>query len=291
MNKSKYVLLGGGLGDIVLSTPIYQALKLKYSTHKICVLYKTDSQEQILRNNPHIDALVKFNIYYKVLSYFRFIKPYTIEYAYLRPSFAYTDKKAQEIIAEMVDVSLEHPKLQIFLSTQEDIEAQNMLAEYKNPIVIHVTSLTSKDQMWPVEYWVKLIKSLPQYTFLQIGLTSEQYIPGSIDLRGKTKVRLSMALVKHAASFIGVVSFLSHVTNAFNKPGVVLFGPSSTDVWGHINNINVVKNLPCSPCVDLLIGSVCPYGQPCMKLISVEEVHSALLSQIGNLNEEEKVGG
>jgi hypothetical protein len=51
-------------------------------------------------------------------------------------------------------------------------------------------------------------------------------------------------------------------------------------VWGHHNNINVYKNAPCSPCLDLLSSRKCPYGNKRMNTITVEEVKTAILAQI-----------
>jgi ADP-heptose:LPS heptosyltransferase len=113
-----------------------------------------------------------------------------------------------------------------------------------------------------------------------MGGRKEVRIDGTVDLRGATSLRLSVGLLKYVKSFIGVVSFLAHATNAVDTPGVVLFGPSAPEVWGHPNNINISRHLRCAPCIDTLIGEPCPYGAPCLSEITVEQVSAALAQQV-----------
>jgi hypothetical protein len=80
-----------------------------------------------------------------------------------------------------------------------------------------------------------------------------------VDLRGETSVRESVALLRHALAFVGVVSFLAHATNATGTPAVVLFGPSAPNVWAHPNQMVINKSLRCAPCIDTLAGHPCPY--------------------------------
>lgn len=88
------------------------------------------------------------------------------------------------------------------------------------------------------------------------------------------------ALLKGASGFVGVTSSFSHATNAFGTPGVVLFGPSAPEVWGHANNVNLSRNLPCAPCIDVLHNAPCPYGAECMQTITVAQVQEALRRQL-----------
>ena len=80
---------------------------------------------------------------------------------------------------------------------------------------------------------------------------------------------------KHSLNH-GVDSFFGHVASAFDITGIILFGDSSPFVYGHDNNINIYKSLPCSPCFELLGGSSCPYNIACMKEISIEMVSNEI---------------
>jgi ADP-heptose:LPS heptosyltransferase len=282
MKKRIYIETYGGLGDIALLTPVFQELRLLWPQAKIIALCSKPDHLKVLENNPHIDVLkvlkMRHRVYYKICSRIGLMKVHSVKYAGLRPSFSYSIR-ASEVIAEMVGITLRDANVQISLTEEEDVYAKKTLQPYANPFIIHITSVATKNQMWPIEKWNELVASMPGYTFIQLGLPNEEKVAGAVDLRGKTSIRESMALVKHAKGFVGVVSFLAHVTNAFNTPGVVFFGPSTLAVWGHPNNINISKNLPCSGCVDWLKWTACPYGKPCMHLITVKEVQEAIEKQ------------
>jgi ADP-heptose:LPS heptosyltransferase len=84
---------------------------------------------------------------------------------------------------------------------------------------------------------------MPAYSFIQFGTSEETKINGAIDFRGKISFSEATAIVKHSLSFVGINSSSSHVTNAFGTSGVVLFGASNPETWGHENNINLYKNI------------------------------------------------
>ena len=180
----------------------------------------------------------------------------------------------------MLDVKLHNPNVEIFLNDSEIAEAQRTLQKISNPIILHPTSKCSINQNWEHSKWEALIKSMPNFNFIQIGLEKEKKISGTINLCGKQTLRQAIALIKCAPLFVGVDSVFAHATNAFRTNGVVLFGDSSPKHWGHDNNINIYKNLRCSPCIDRLYGQdCCPYNKKCMNSITVEEVRNALLTQ------------
>jgi ADP-heptose:LPS heptosyltransferase len=285
--KTIRVLTHGGLGDILLSAPSFKALRQKYPAAKISVYCLSKSHMEVYKGNPHIDRLTMASFWANpalyLLYYLKKVKLYSIDYGHLIPSINYS-VNATEIIAGMLNVELKDKKIEVFLTGEEESAAKRILAEYRNPIVLHVSSITSKNQEWPLKNWEDLIGMMPDHTFIQLGLTNDAKVKGAIDLRGKTGFRVALAIIKHSLSFVGVVSSFSHATNAFDTPGVILFGASSPQVWGHSNNINIYKALRCAPCIDLLHGSLCPYGKPCMKSITVDDVRNALLRQLGASN-------
>ncbi|HYC29679.1 MAG TPA: glycosyltransferase family 9 protein [Chitinophagaceae bacterium] len=282
------ILSWGGLGDVLLSTAAIRALKEQNSNCKLIVYYSTKQHREIYLNNPHIDELRSTSLYTRPLEYVRYclgkIRFRHYNYGTLLPSLYYR-KNAMDIIAEMLGVKLKHRQLQIFLTPAEDKQAKAILSAYKNPIILHTTPTFSKNKEWEHHNWEKLVEEMPDHTFIQLGLANEEKVKGAVDLRGTTTFRQATALVKHAMSFVGVDSGLAHSTNAFGIRGVVLFGPSNPHIWGHDNNINMYKPPRCSPCIDLLGGSKCPYGLLCMKAITVAEVKNALLEQLNTPGE------
>jgi ADP-heptose:LPS heptosyltransferase len=284
MKKNAFrIVPWGGLGDILLTTPAMKAIKEATPDRKLEVFCRTKRHMEIYKNNPYIDRLkpatFSANPIRYILYMLKAIKIHEAVYSVLSPSLVYK-KNATEIIAEMLNVELIDKNVQVFLTKGEEDNAKQLLSSYQNPVCIHITSNCSKNQNWPLEYWEELVSQLPEYTFVQLGLENEDVVKGAIDLRGKMSFRESLAVLKQSKSFVGVVSSLSHATNAFNVPGVILFGASLPEVWGHANNINLYKHFRCAPCIDVLGGSTCPYGKPCMTEITVSEVKAALIRQM-----------
>lgn len=284
MRKKVFRIISyGGFGDVLLSTPLFSAIKQKYPHSRVIVYCMKKRDRDIYRDNPYIDDLRSTSFIRNPVAYakryFKLTQFYWLNYPHVNPSLTY-EKNAARIIAEMVGINLDNPRLEVYLSSEEEKWGREKLAAYRNPIAIHITSWTSGNQQWPLRNWEELVKSLPGYTFIQLGSSNEEKVEGAIDLRASTTFREALAILKSSMSFVGIVSSFSHATSAVGIPGVVLFGPSTPLVWGHDNNINLYKNLRCAPCVDILLDSPCPYGKTCMSTITVEEVRNALLSQL-----------
>jgi ADP-heptose:LPS heptosyltransferase len=290
MSRKIYrILTRGGLGDILLATPALKALKEKYPTCKIKVLCDNRKEvREIFQNNPYISSAETISLFTTPYEYLlwgsrwgmRKLKLHDFSYGDLYPCLFGT-KSAKDLIAEEgYEVELSDRKIQLFLAEEEEKKAKELLSGYKNPVIMHIKSRTSKNQEWPLRNWDELVRSMPECSFIQLGWGDEDKVEQAVDLRGKTSFRESFALIKYAKGFVGINSALSHVTNAFDIPGVVLFGPGPPIIWGHPNNINLYKPVRCAPCLDLLSGNPCPYGKPCMTNITVEDVRSAILSQL-----------
>jgi len=280
--KSIRLATVGGLGDVLLSTPVYRTLKKIHGNSRIKVYCRNRTEIQLLNGNPYIDKLwtVPFHkALYCFIHYYLRLKGYHNLHYGINPSL-FPGKNASDSIAEILGLNQEDNKLEIYLTKKEEAKAKARLSPYRNPIIIHGCGVSSDNKNWSVQRWEQLIREMPDYTFIQLGLSKEARLTGAIDFRGKTTIRESIALIKYGLSFIGVDSSLSHATNAFDVAGVVLFGPSTPVVWGHSNNINLYKATRCSPCIDLLKNSRCPYGKECMQNIEVLDVKAAVLAQI-----------
>lgn len=273
----------GGIGDALLATPAFRALKERAPDRRLIVYCAQPSHVEIYRHNPYIDVLrppgPRSRVERFVLTRVRRVPVREPAYGLLRPTLFYT-RHAVHIIGEMLGVAITHERLIVRLTDDEERAARALLAPYAIPIVIHVTSHFSANQHWPPEHWAALVERNPRYTFVQIGLPSERAVPGAVDLRGAVPLRTAMAVVKHAHSFVGVVSSFAHVTNAVGTPGVIFHGPSAAATWGYAHNVNLDAREPCAPCVDILGPQPCPYGSPCLRAISVRDVERALETQL-----------
>lgn len=273
------IITWGALGDGLVITPVFKALKQKHPGCKIMVFYSNPGHREILRGNPYIDSLNTTSFWRSpwqfTLYHFRPEKFHYTNFNFVSVDFAYR-KHVKEIAAEIFDVELDDKKLQVFLTPDEEAAARERLAPYPNPITMHITSRCSKNHMWMRERWEQLVREMPEFTFVQVGHLDEEKIEGVLDLRGAASIREAIALIKHSVSFVGIESVFAHATNAVGTEGVVLFGDSSVEAYGHENNINLHKAVPCAPCLHLLWGYTCPYNNECMHNITVADVRKAL---------------
>jgi ADP-heptose:LPS heptosyltransferase len=284
--KNSNIRIGGwgGIGDALLATPLFRAIKEQLPGSRTIVYTFTYKHYDVFLNNPYIDKIWKpGHLTYAVglfLDKFKPVKLFAPAYGSLWPGLLYS-KNATEIIAEMFGITLEHKRVEIFLTKEEEEISKQIVSPYSTPVAIHATGKCSRNKNWPISYWTELVRRNPQYTFLQLGASNEELIPGVVDLRVKyPSLRTQFAVLKYVKAFVGVESSFAHATNAFGTPGVVLFGPSTPLVWGHSNNLNLYRGLHCAPCIDILLGNRCPYGAPCMSEISVPEVERALEQQL-----------
>jgi ADP-heptose:LPS heptosyltransferase len=277
------VLSCGGLGDTLLATPALRAVKEQQNGRRIVVYCTRPEQCDLYRGNPYIDHIVppgRLSRYERLTRTVLLRRPLVKDnYGVLMPSMFY-ERHATELIAKLFGVQLTDRRLLIFLTAEEEAEAQRLLAPHREPVIIHITSHFSSNQDWPFESWTALVRNNPQYTFVQVGLAREPLVPGAIDLKGKVSLRIAVALLKHARSFVGVDSFFANATNAVGTRGVALYGPSPPSIWGHPNNQNLYLGVPCAPCIDLLQSQTCPYGIECMSGLTVRQVEDALREQM-----------
>lgn len=270
----------GGIGDTLLLTPAIRSLKQQYPDCKIYVYYRLKAHMEVLLHNKYIDRLRYWwalrGVFNYLLSLLGFAEVRYVNYGLLAPSLLY-HAHASEIIGEMLGVKIDTAQMDCFLTREEEIAAKKIVERYPNPVSIQVTPGSSQNKRWPTENWEKLVINNPHYTFIQLGSSNDELIRGTVNMCGKT-IRESFAIVKETKAFVGVDSAFGHAAAAFQKPAVILFGPSTPVTWGNATSKNLYNPPHCSPCIDKLLASPCPYGIPCMSNITVSEVEQALSS-------------
>jgi ADP-heptose:LPS heptosyltransferase len=92
-------------------------------------------------------------------------------------------------------------------------------------------------------FWNELINLLKEeYDIIQIGMPGEKKLDGVKDfLIGKPLDELT-EMVKYQDLLVAVDNFFPHLCHLIPKPGVVLFGPSDPLIFGHKENINILKD-------------------------------------------------
>jgi len=136
-----------------------------------------------------------------------------------------------------------------------------------------------KNKEWYPERFQEVVARLQgRAALVQLGSLSDPPLKGALDLRGKTSLRESAAILANAIVFIGLDGFLMHLARAVECRSVIVYGGRlKPSLLGYIANKNLVGVTPCSPCWE---ENKCDYDRECMKMISVEPVVNAALEQI-----------
>jgi hypothetical protein len=108
------------------------------------------------------------------------------------------------------------------------------------------------------------------YAVVQVGAPSDPLLPGVRDLRGRTSLRETAALLSQAHLFVGLEGFLMHLARAVDCRSVIVYGGHAhPGKLGYSDNYNLFTPLPCAPCTQ---RSVCAHNRECMRAITAEEV-------------------
>ncbi len=107
---------------------------------------------------------------------------------------------------------------------------------------------------------------------------SHPLIEGAHDLRGKTTLRQSAAILANSLVFVGLVGFLMHLARAVDCRAVIVYGGRETpSTTGYIGNTNLTGPTSCSPC---WLRNRCDYNLECMNMIPAESALEAARKQI-----------
>lgn len=90
-------------------------------------------------------------------------------------------------------------------------------------------------------YWKELVEKIPKSIHIvQIGLEGEHQLVD--DFRKGLPMAQLRQLIKECDTWIAVDSFFQHLAWSEGKPGIVLWSVSNPDIFGHPENINLLKD-------------------------------------------------
>lgn len=132
-------------------------------------------------------------------------------------------------------------------------------------IVVHPGS-ARQEKHWLPDRWAKAIQYAQRRLLLPCVVTGGQVpaelrhiaeilgeLPKSskvINLAGRIDFLLSASIIRHAACFVGVDTAAAHVAAAFERPELVLFGPTNPFHWRPIHAASVVVRAGYSEPLD-----------------------------------------
>jgi hypothetical protein len=94
--------------------------------------------------------------------------------------------------------------------------------------LLAVHAQTRADKCWPQSHWSQLGRLLrSEYALVLLGLPPQPLVHDGDYLTAPPRWEKQIAILAHADAFVGIDSCFSHVADAFNTPGVVLYGDAA----------------------------------------------------------------
>lgn len=153
-----------------------------------------------------------------------------------------------------------------------------------NQVVIQCTSPEtlgySPLKHWSVAKYQEIADRLStRFDVIQLGSGKEPSLTGVLDLRGKTNIRESAAILAQSRFYFGYAGFLMHLARAVECRSVIVYGGRERpDQSGYIANENLFTELPCSPCWRRY---QCDFAHECMTRVDVDAAAAAIERLLG----------
>jgi len=291
-NEDKVVRVFGGLGDHICSTPMLRGLEGKKVVSSIYpYLFQGLSYIDELLYSP--DEAQYASVQFKDLYKWAFESGF--------------EGKLSEAFCKLYGVKYDGDNLDYYIFPLERkwVNEQNLGEKYilisttgGVPVVQYAdTTLTGSakprtilknwfDDRW--ESLVQMIKRELKVQVYQVGGANDIKIANCNRHYTGVDYRLSVALLEKSSGFISVDTFLQHAGHAIGRSGVVLFGPSVPEIFGHESHANVCHLESCDRNRSCLKGKELKFQwlshdfdcdtRACMKAITVDEVFTQVKS-------------
>jgi ADP-heptose:LPS heptosyltransferase len=152
-----------------------------------------------------------------------------------------------------------------------------------NQVAVQSTGLAApfalQNREWYPQRFQELCAELrSDVRVVQIGSSSDMKLEGAIDLRGKTNLRQTAAVLANSLVFIGLVGFIMHLARAVDCRSVIIYGGrEKPSITGYVANKNLYHQVRCAPC---WLRNACEFNRKCMDMVTVDQVIAATADQI-----------
>ncbi len=281
---SLVVAYGDGFGDHLLCTSLFRELRKRGQSG----LWMMSGHHALFGGNTDVDAVVPRDWRYPVLAQRWGGKSVMPDYAQIIESEDRSVPPKRHIIScmcERAGISGE-VTLRPYMNLTPQEKAGGQLAARQIAIQSSILSATMpiRNKEWKPERFQAVVNTLRYaYTFVQVGSRTDPQLEGVVDMRGKTNVRETAAIISQSLVFVGLVGFLMHLARAVDCRSVIVYGGREAP-WqsGYSCNENIFTPLPCSPC---WLWSKCDHGHRCMNEIKASRVIESIERQVDSARE------
>lgn len=283
----------GGLGDILMCTPLLQVIKEEYPavelTFAIDVKSAGDTYYQLVKNNPYIDHIVSSREVNRD-HYHLFKDISSVCLAYENSGLPWINRI--DIFANSCGFKIKNPSVYYKVEDEERAWARGFIAkalgdfarENKKLVMLHTASFDIK-RTWPIKKYTELITSLNAKRSDVIYFVNDfqklnpywSSMKNVVDI-SQYKIREIAAITEQMDLFIGPDSGPMHIAGAVGTPGIILFGsiPPESRINHYSSLESVTTSLACLGCGY----KACPFNIKCMTSLSVESIVLKILARL-----------
>jgi len=307
--KKILVISLSNLGDVILTTPVIDALRKSFLKAEIDVLVGP-ACKMVFEKNPFVKNIIKYNKrsdfgeklellrvlrsrkYDLVVDLRNTLLPYLVGARYRTGlntgiSKKITHKKDAHLLkVKSLGIDISGADFILDFDNEDEENIRGMLEGVKNKDLVAIAPGAKSDtKRWPEKEFAKLAKMIKEKTGATVVLVGDQldkYFSkiitselkdGFVDLCGMTSLSELAALIKRCRLLITNDSAPMHVASAVDTPCVAIFGPTDPRKYGPTNKKSIVvkRQIPCMPCEK----AQCSRHWECMREITPEMVFEA----------------
>lgn len=271
----------GGIGDELLCTALIREIQARKRSN----IWMYTAYPELFRGNPDISFAPKKNVrgIRRFMEIFK-LEPFALGYAqHVGGRDIAPLRHVISILCERQGLSGKIAKRPyLYLSPEE----KSFGSFGKRQIAIQTSGLSAKyaayTKEWFPERFQKIVEQYrDRYTFVQIGSPKDPLLEGVVDMRGKTSIRQTAAILGNSLVFVGLAGFLQHLARSVECRSVIIYGGRELPLQtGYGANENITNTPECSPC---WIYGRCEHNIKCMDAISVSHVVEAIERQLARL--------
>ncbi len=304
INKILIVTLSN-LGDVVLTLPVFQAIKDNFPKAEIHVIVGQSAQA-VFENDSRIAKVILYNRRIPLSEKIKFIlnirrERYDLIIDLRRSLVGFfggarlrnkifvfsrkTEHKAARHLKALANIAAADDHAESFLKIDPHASAKidSLVSLDQRKLIVVAPGSKSDIKKWPAEYYARLLDRLAankDYRVVFAGDANDakdaaqikkQMLGEALDLSGKTNFKELAALLERACLLITNDSAPLHIADALKTPVLAIFGPTDPRKYGPRQTGSLVASRPifCSPCEK----AQCRYHHECMKELGVDEVY------------------
>lgn len=240
---------GLGIGDVLLATGILRAWR---RIHHRQLIIETRYPE-LFRHNPDVRAIWRENIrpdLTKKLFDHRFIwragnvVNTWFDQRTLKPTYPFPcrGKHLIDAMAETIGIGLQPDERRPFLFLTEQERAASSWARGWIAVQSSSTTYWTANKHWLPGRMQQVVNEISAmgYAVVQLGAGQDDALDGVKDLRGKTTLRESAAILANARLLVGLEGGLVHLARSVDSRAVVIYtGYTRPEETGYADNINL----------------------------------------------------